>query len=307
MIKLVLEKNIPWFQPQNPFRYDPRKINAIGKYLRRKRIDLVHSYNAHGNAWAYLALLITRNSIPLITGERGSIWFVRPPMRWLDRLAQRKARMIITNSNASAFMLMKYYGISSSKIHVIYNGIQRPQCYSRERARSELRIPQGIKVVGSIGRLDSPKDYWTLIDAAALFLKKRHDVMFVIIGGGPQEAFLNDQVIKKGISDRFYFTGWRANARELIAAFDLYVSTSVHESFGNTLIEAAFLEKAVIASDVDGVPEAVVNNVTGILLKPTSPLRKVSCKGASPYPQKVICQGISGYSVTFPSEFSRYN
>jgi hypothetical protein len=57
LIKLVLEKNIPWFQPHQEFRYDPRKLTSIGAYLRRQKINLVHSYNAHGNAWAYLAIL----------------------------------------------------------------------------------------------------------------------------------------------------------------------------------------------------------------------------------------------------------
>ncbi len=291
LIRLVMDQNIPWFQPRNTLQYDPGKITAISRYLRKHKIDLVHSHNAHGNAWANLALLSSRNPTPFITGEHGSIWFVRPPIRWLDWMAQRRAQMIIANSNASALMLQECYGISASKIRVVYNGMQIPHRLTMEEARWKLQILQDVKVVGSVGRLDTSKDYWTLVDAAALVLKIRPDVMFVVIGGGPQETFLRNQVDQKGMSDHFYFAGWRVDARELIAAFDLYVSTSIHESFGNTLIEAALLGKAVIAPDVDGVPEAIVNNENGILLPPSSPVRKLSFTGASPLTKKVVYQG----------------
>jgi glycosyltransferase involved in cell wall biosynthesis len=158
-------------------------------------------------------------------------------------------------------------------------------------ARMKLHIPQHVKVVGSVGRLDTPKDYWTLVDAAALVLKKESNVMFVVIGGGPQEAFLLNLVDQNGLSDRFYLTGWRTDARELIAAFDLSVSTSMHEAFGNTLVEAALLRKAVIASSIDGIPEAVINNETGVLLTPTCPFRELSVEGASQVPRKVVIHG----------------
>lgn len=291
LIKLVEDANLPWFQPEGKFKYDPTKLFSICKFISNNNIKLIHSRNSHANAWVYLISLLLKNPPIIVTGEHGSIWNTRIPIRWLDHISQLKARLVITNSRASSTMLQLKYHIPKRKIRIAYNGVKVSNLYSREESRTILGLQSNQFVIGSVGRLDTPKDYWSFIDTAFELTKMRKDVLFVIIGGGPQDNFLREMIIRKGLSDKFIITGYRTDARELIPAFDLFVSTSVHESFGNNLLEAALHQKAVIAPAVDGIPEVVIDNETGILLLPTDPFRYIPIKGTSLPTHEVIIGG----------------
>ncbi len=286
----VKTQQIGWFQ-SNRGKYNPARLWDIPTYLTDKDIQVLHSYNAHGNAWALSASIAMKRPPRLVASEHGAGWFIQPPLRWFDRWAKQRARLVIVNSRAAAMLLQQAYALPASKIRLVYNGVRAPQRLPTVEARQRLGLPLDAEVVGSIGRLDTPKDYWTLIDAARLVIPRRKNVHFVIIGEGPQEAFLKRQAQQAGIADRFHWAGSRDDARDLISGFDLFVSTSFREAFGNVLVEAALQEKAVIATAVDGIPEAVQDGVSGVLLAPTMPVRPIRAKRASPMPAQVVREG----------------
>lgn len=286
----VKTQQIGWFQ-SNRVKFHPARLWDLPTYLTEKDVQVLHSYNAHGNAWALAASIGMKHPPRLVASEHGAAWFIRPPLRWLDRWAKKRARLVIVNSRAAATLLEQVYGVPAGKIRLVYNGVCAPQRLLAAEARRRLGIPLDAEVVGSVGRLDTPKDYWTLIDAARLVVPRRKKVHFVVIGEGPQEAFLKHQAQQAGIVNRFHWAGSRDDARDLIAGFDLFVSTSFREAFGNVLVEAALQEKAVIATAVDGIPEAVQDGVSGILLAPTLPVRPIHAKRASPIPARVVREG----------------
>jgi len=288
--KWLEQENIAWFRPSR-FKYHPARLLDIVEYLRSRDIKIIHSYSAYSNIWAYVAMQLIKSPPVLLTGEHGSIWFIPPPLRWMDCFVQRRAQLVIANSKAAAFMLQSYYRIPSDRIRVVYNAVLQPRLISNKEARQRLGVPDDCEIIGSVGRLDTPKDYWTLIDAAKIVLKYKPTAHFVVIGDGPQYSFLAHLVQESGIADRFHLLGMRDDARDLIAAFDLFVSTSFREPFGNVLLEAAFANKAVIAPAVDGIPEVVESNQTGILLSPTLPVRPVAVPGSSPMPKFVVRDG----------------
>jgi len=289
IVKIVRKSNVQWYQPTGRFRYDPGKFWHMARWLRAQDIQLVHSYNAFANAWANLTTILASKPI-LLTGEHGTIWNVHPPMAWLDRWAHQRARLVIANSQASSRLLTLRYGISADKIRVVYNAVADIPPADIRHVRAQLGIDDKTLVVGSIGRLDTPKDYGILIDAAAIVLKTRQDVVFVLIGGGPLEDELRSYIDGLGIETHFLMTGWRADARVLMQGFDIFVSTSLRESFGNVLIEAALCKKPVIAPAIDGVPEAVIHGQTGVLLRPTRHPRQYRSPGAAPLPKHVLIE-----------------
>ena len=290
VIAEMQKSGISWYQPTGWFRYTPRKFLQMAQWLRTYEVQVVHSYNAFANAWASMTTFLAGTPI-FLTGEHGTIWNVQPPIAWLDRWAHQRANLVIANSHASVTMLELKYGISSDKVRVVYNAVADIPPVDTRQVRAQLEIPQEALVVGSVGRLDTPKDYATFIESAAIVLESRQDVVFVLVGGGPLEDELRGCIIDLGIQDRFLMTGWRADARVLMQCFDVFVSTSIREPFGNVLIEAALCEKPVIAPDIDGIPEAVVHEQTGILLHPTEPLRQYRSPGAAAAPQRVLIDG----------------
>ncbi|MEZ4736417.1 MAG: glycosyltransferase [Caldilineaceae bacterium] len=290
LIQPLHNANISMFQPRRVWRYDPQSIQQMSHWLRKQRIQIVHSYNAFANVWGQLAASLAR--VPSkICGEHGTIWSVKPPMMWLDSLAYQRADLVIANSQASAKMLQLRYGISRDKIRVIYNPIPPLPQADRMALRKEYNIRENTLLVGSIGRLDTPKGFATLVDTAAHVLTKRNDVHFMIIGGGPQEEELRTRIYSHKIEDRFTLTGWRADARHLVQMFDLFVNTSIRESFGNVLIEASLAEVPVVAPNIDGIPEAVIDQQTGILLTPTEPPISMKSSRSAAIDKRVLFHG----------------
>lgn len=281
---------IKWFEP-NRDQFIFKRVWEITNYIMQNNIQIIHSYNAEAGIWALFSDFLIKKPPILIAHEHGSVWYLGSSLRWLDFVAKQRSKYIIANSMASVFLLQKYYNLSPQKIKLVYNFVTVTKKYSRDEARQRLGLTPDAEVVGSVGRLDTPKDYWTLIDAARLVIPRRKNVHFVLVGGGHQEMFLRGLIQKYGLAGRFHLLGSRDDAPELIAGFDLFVSTSFREPFGNVLIEAALQEKAVIAPAVDGIPEAVEDGISGVLLQPSLRVRKVHINGASPIPKWVVRGG----------------
>lgn len=254
-------------EPRRRIRFDPTALIQMAAWLRARRIQVVHSYNTWSNTWGALAAALA--GIPaLVAGEHGTVGWVRSPMAILDALAYRRATVAVASSQMIARELQRRYRIPSAKVRVVYNAVAPLPAVDLAAMRAGLGLPPG-PIIGAVGRLTAVKDFQTFVRAAAHVLRQRPDVNFVLVGGGPQEEALRRLVAAEGLGGRFLLTGWRADARALIQCFDLIVSTSLYESFGNVMAEAALAGKAVIAAGVGGVPEVVVDGVSGELLTPT--------------------------------------
>jgi glycosyltransferase involved in cell wall biosynthesis len=286
----IRDLGVPCFQPRRRARYDPGTIVEMAHWMRARKIDIVHTYNVNANCWGGIAARLA-GVRKHIGGEHGTAWTTRPPLSWLERIIYGNADLIVANSEASKQMLIRRRGLKGDRIRVVYNGVAPPH-----RAvpvhRHELGITRRESVMGTIGRLDTPKGLFSWLEGAKQVTHLRDDVRFVVVGGGPLKESLEDYAVSLGIGDRMIFTGWRPDAKELLTLFDLFVSTSIREPFGNVLVEAALCRKAVVAPSVDGIPEAVQDRVTGILLEPTESVRVPTIPGASPMPRQVIINGV---------------
>ncbi|NKQ35540.1 MAG: glycosyltransferase [Chloroflexi bacterium] len=289
IIQPVLDAGIEWFQPTRRWHYDINALSQMAVWLRQKEIDVVHTYNAFANSWGYIAAKMAR--IPVIfTGEHGSILSAQPPINWTDKWAQRRATAVIANSKASKMLLREKYHIPADRIYIVHNAVPEMKLVDIKKVRDEISLGRPY-VIGSVGRLDMPKDFGVLVEAAANICAHREDVTFVLVGGGPQETKLRRLVQERGLTDRFIMTGWRADARSLIQAFDILISTSLQESFGNTLIEAALAGKPVIAPAVGGIPDVVEDGKTGVLLIPTEPVRDLNAGDSQTLYKEVVING----------------
>jgi glycosyltransferase involved in cell wall biosynthesis len=87
----------------------------------------------------------------------------------------------------------------------------------------------------------------------------------LIVGEGPEEARLREQARELGVTDRVVFVGMRTDVTQLIHASALLLLPSEHEALPTTLIEAAACGRPAISTDIDGVPEVVLDGETGLL------------------------------------------
>ncbi len=175
--------------------------------------------------------------------------------------------------------LVKDIKINPQKIKTIYS----PRIYSgfdsgdekevsfyepeKAEMRKELGIKPSEKMISLIGRLSGEKGHEILIKAAELIIKKRNDLKFVIIGEGELYGRIINLIKEKKLNDYFVLSGFKENIKKFIAASNLIIVPSGLEGMGSIIIESCALKKAVIASDVGGIPEIIVNNETGLLFK----------------------------------------
>jgi glycosyltransferase involved in cell wall biosynthesis len=174
--------------------------------------------------------------------------------------------------------IAKKEGINVSKFQTIYDGIKVKEIISNI---GELRINnQLIKkpIVAMIGRIDTEqKRQQDFIEAAEIVLKEIPEVYFLIVGGTSnpyeekQKKELESLIKKKIISHRVLLTGFISNLEEILANIDIFVLPSVKEGVPAAILEAMVAKKPVIATNVGGIPEVVIDGETGFLVEPKNP------------------------------------
>jgi len=150
------------------------------------------------------------------------------------------------------------------KLSLVRNGIDMPHFLSRAEARTELTLPHDVFSIGTIAELTHNKGLKYLLDAVS----ENTDTHLTIIGGGELLSRLTAQSKKYSITERVHFAGFIDNAATLLPAFDLFVLPSLKEGVPYVLIEAGYASLPVIATNVGGIPEVIIDTETGILVQP---------------------------------------
>ena len=188
----------------------------------------------------------------------------------LEAETARNANLIITISNYSLEKIQKFYGVDSSKVRIVPNGVDIEKFKPMD---SKAVMPQfGLgnePCVLFVGSLIPRKGLPFLVEAAKKIVKENADTKFLIVGEGPLKNQLTATLKSANLSDNFKFL---RNLKEdaLSAAYncaDVFVLPSIQEGQGIVLLEAQASGKPVVAFDVGGVNEAVRNKETGLLVK----------------------------------------
>jgi len=126
----------------------------------------------------------------------------------------------------------------------------------------------GKKRVISVARLIPEKGVEYLIKAADEILKERDDVEFLVLGDGPQKSQLEDLIKVLNRQEQVKLLGYRDDVDVLLKSSDVFVLPSFSEGMPVSVIEAMRAAKPIVATDVGGIPEEVVDGVNGLLVKP---------------------------------------
>jgi glycosyltransferase involved in cell wall biosynthesis len=181
---------------------------------------------------------------------------------------------LVTISQASKQQVMTSFGIASSKVHVIYLGIEQrfsPAARSSELLRS-LRCDPEEKILLFLGSLEPRKNPLFLLDILrdVLAANAKRKVKLIIAGVGPLLATIKRKVIQQGLESNVVLTGHIPE--DLKPAYynlaDVFVFPSSLEGFGLVLGEAMSCGKPVVALDTSAVAEVVEDGVTGFLASP---------------------------------------
>lgn len=281
---------IPYWIMKRRARFDLTVIFQMARLMRRKHIDVVHTLGFTANAWGRVAAKLAR--VPrIIAHERGTAWTESALMRIVDRALYRFTDLLLANSEAARIVLTQHIGLPPDRIRVVYNGMPKPNSiHHGPSLRQILGISSRVPLVGTVGRLDTPKGHIFLLQAIPHVWQSVPEAHFAFIGDGPLRGYLKGEAQRLGLLDdgRVQFLGFLPNAPNLMQEMDLLAHPAIRESLGNVLIEASLAQLPIVASNVDGIPEVVVDGETGLLVECTAPVEYVPAPGAAPLPIVVV-------------------
>jgi glycosyltransferase involved in cell wall biosynthesis len=209
-------------------------------------------------------------------------WWSLPARRYrlANRIAFQFADCVIANSSAVGSSVPSR-GAHRLPVAIIPNFVDDVAFapWSDEQRSSMLRelgVPNDAIVIGVIANLSPVKDHATLLRAMAMLAPNWPSLHLVLVGDGECREALASLARTLDLERRVHFAGRRSNERNLHHLFDLSILCSLSEGFPNSIIEAMAAGKAVVATEVGGVAEAVVHGETGLLVPPSSPARLAS-------------------------------
>jgi glycogen synthase len=261
----VPERN--WKQMGGAILFGPSTLWALCNAIKAHGADLLHvqcvSSNAYYALWAKRVL-----RLPLVISLQGELTMDATQVFQRSKLAQSLMRWALTDADAvtacSAQTLKdaeEFYGKSlGDKGRVIMNGVTLTD-FTQGKTYQHPR-----PYILGIGRLVPQKGFDVLIRAYARSGITSHDLM--LVGEGSEEAELKRLVAELGLTGRVFMPG-RADRADAVAYFNgcsFFVLPSRMEPMGIVLFEAMAASKAIIASNVGGVPENVRHEETGLLV-----------------------------------------
>ncbi len=238
----------------------------IWSIVRQNQPDLIHTHDSTAHTIAWLAARLWGIKTPLIVSRRVTLGKHRGFLSLLKYNHPTIASYICV-SEAVRQSLIGVVG-QNKKLNVVNSGVdparfpyQAPARFLRE----EFQLPGHIRLIGNIASLVEAKDYPTFLQAAALLLKKRNDLRFIITGDGPQSERLKDLVMALNISPYVIFTGFRHDIERVLPSLDVFLFTSQSEGLGTIVLDAMACRVPVVATRTGGIPEMIQHEETGLL------------------------------------------
>lgn len=243
--------------------------------MRQFRPDIVHGAVYEGVIVASLAGRLAR--VPVIIAEET----IAPTSRRLTghvyyRLLTAMADKVVAISKAVENYLVRSIGLPRAKVRLIYNGVAEPEAAAR-RAVAGIRgqfAPAGGPLLGTLSRLASsrgldPDSHKRISDAirALAAIRARHgDAQLMIVGDGPARPHLEKLAADLGLGDCVRFAGFQPDPRPFLEAMDVLILASASEGLPLNLVEGMFAARPIVATDVAGSNEVVIDGKTGFLV-----------------------------------------
>ncbi|WP_082989921.1 glycosyltransferase family 4 protein [Woeseia oceani] len=223
--------------------------------------DLLHAHEARGIYACWLAARLPR--VPWLLTRRVDNPFKSSPLR--DRAYRRASAVVGVSRTIAEQIQASYPGVRCTVIADAHADLA-----SAHRTPEALRARfAGKTVVGHVGALDhAHKGQGTIIEMARLARDQHPQLHFVLVGDGRDETTFRASAA--GL-DNLEFTGFVDNIDDWLSVFDLFVFPSLHEGLGSTLLDAMSFGLPLVASNVGGIPDIVVDKVNGLLIEPERP------------------------------------
>jgi glycosyltransferase involved in cell wall biosynthesis len=257
---------------------DIRVIPRLTRIIREWQPDILHSHMVHANLLARLTRIFIPN-LPVLICTAQNV-DESEGQKWRDVAYRLTDALCDLTTNVTKAGVDRYIDIglaSKHKIQFIPNSVDHitysPDLSLRDVTRSSLNL--GNRFVWlAVGRFYLQKDYPTMIRAFSQVVLQRPDSLLIIAGEGGLgglESEIKDMVKEYKLEASIKFLGPRRDISALMNAADAQVMSSAWEGMPLVLLEAASCELPIVATDVGGVAETLIDEESGYLVPPANP------------------------------------
>jgi len=259
---------------------DWSSYRRIAAAIREIAPDIVHTHSSKAGILGRAAA--SRQQLPVVHTIHGAAFhfgqskLAQAVYRKAERWAARRCQRLISVCDAMTQQYLDAEIAAPEMFTTIYSGMDvepfldppRP----REQVRAELGFEDDDVVIGKIARLFDLKGHRYLLEAAPRIVEACPQARFLLVGDGPLRDQFEARISRDGLANHFVLTGLVPPERipELIHATELVVHTSVWEGLARVLPQSMIAGKPVVSFDVDGAPEVVIPEETGLLVEPES-------------------------------------
>jgi glycosyltransferase involved in cell wall biosynthesis len=250
-------------------------VRAVRSLVAHVRPHIVH---AHGSRAAFYARLgdpsAARRCVYTLHGIEAGLNdppLVRYRRMGVGRLLRSRTARFVCVCDADCQKGTQLGLLDPERSVTIHNGIEMPEPVEDGRFRGELGVGDRAPLVLSVGQFREQKDQHTLIEAWARVSVRFPSATLALVGSGPLESKLRDLANDRSVAHTLRFVAPRPDLRPAYTDADSFVLSSRWEGLPYVVLEAMAHGLPVISTAVDGIPEAVIDRRTGLLVPPADP------------------------------------
>jgi glycosyltransferase involved in cell wall biosynthesis len=233
--------------------------------IRKERPDLVHLHSRRGaDIWGGIAARLA--GTPCVLSRRVD----NPEARWQAALKYRLYDHVITISEGIRRVLLDE-GLSPARVSCVRSAVDAsPYLASvdRDAFLCEFGLPSDAIVIGMVAQLIPRKGHRYLLDAVEALRRNHPQLHVLLFGKGPLQHELAREITQRGLNDIVHLVGFRNDLPQWLGGLDILAHPADMEGLGVSLLQASAAAVPIVTSRAGGLPEAVEDGVSGLLIPP---------------------------------------
>lgn len=247
-----------------------KAIYKIYKLIKNQKVNIVYSNTSAVIVGAFAAFLA---KVPHIWHIHEIVENPKFVKKFYSFIIPRFSHKIIVVSHAVKKHILNQNNKYSNRFFVVHNGFDW-SIFQNQSSEKKIEVEKGKIVIGYFGRIHFWKGQDVLIDALYLLQKNITEFIAVLVGDVfPGYEFILEDMKKKvdafHLREKVKFLGFRNDVPYLMSLCDIIVVPSkLPDPFPTTVLEAMVSGKAVVASNIGGIPEIIQDGINGVLFQP---------------------------------------
>ena len=247
-------------------------VTRLRRLVIDRRVDVVHVHSPYPAVMTRIAL---PRKVPIVYTEH-NVWASYHAMTRIGNALtfHRNAYVTTVSDEVLASIRVPWISWGRPPIETVRQGLDfegpllAPQ---PDGLRAELGVPEDARLIGMVANFKAQKDHRSLLAAMPEVLDAIPSSRLVLVGHGPLEAEIREEISRRRLDGSVVIAGYRADIPRLLAALDVFVLSSSFEGLPIALLEAMALGTPSVVTGVGGVPEVVRDGREAVVVPPRDP------------------------------------